>query len=37
VAAVGAVTTDMLQQIWEEIDYQLDVCRVTRGAHIEGM
>jgi hypothetical protein len=37
VAALGGVTTDMLQQVWEEIDYPLDVCRVTRGAHIEGL
>ena len=22
-------------KVWEELDYRLDVCRVTNGAHIE--
>nr|CAH7734498.1 unnamed protein product [Callosobruchus chinensis] len=34
-AAIDAITSDMLQPIWEELDYRLDVCRITRGAHIE--
>jgi hypothetical protein len=25
----------MLQNVWNELDYRLDVCRVTQGAHIE--
>jgi len=25
----------MLQRIWEESDYQYDICRITRGFHIE--
>jgi hypothetical protein len=33
--AVAAVTCDMLRRVWEELDYRLDICRVTRGAHIE--
>jgi hypothetical protein len=37
VAALRGVTTDMLQRVWEEIDSRLDVCRVTRGAHTEGL
>jgi hypothetical protein len=37
VAALGAVTTDMLQRVWQGIAYQLDVCRVTRDAYIEGL
>jgi hypothetical protein len=37
VAASGGVTMDTLQRVWEEIDYQLDVCHVTWGAHIEGL
>jgi hypothetical protein len=37
VAALGGVTMDMLQRVWEEIDCRLDVCRVTLGAHIEGL
>jgi hypothetical protein len=24
-------------RIWEEFDYRVDVCRVTQGAHIEGL
>jgi hypothetical protein len=34
-AAVGNVTQDMLERVWHEWDYRLDICRVTRGAHIE--
>jgi hypothetical protein len=33
----GLTTTDMLQRVGEEIDYQLHVCCVTRGAQIEGL
>jgi hypothetical protein len=33
--AVAAVTCDMLQRVWEELDYRFDICRATRGAHIE--
>jgi len=34
-AAVKSVTPDMLQRVWSELDYCIDVCRVTRGGHIE--
>ena len=34
-AALETVTQDMLQRVWQELDYRLDVCRVTGGAHIE--
>ena len=34
-AAVNSVTPDMLQRAWSELDYRIDVCRVTRGGHIE--
>ena len=34
-AALDTVTEDMLQQIWHELKYRLNVCRVTGGAHIE--
>jgi len=36
-AAVKSVTPDMLHRIWSELDYRIDVCRVTRGGggHIE--
>ena len=26
---------DMLERVWREWEYRLDICRVTRGAHIE--
>ena len=35
VAACGTVTPEMLQNTWRELEYRLDVCRATRGAHIE--
>jgi len=25
----------MLKRVWQEIEYRIDVCRVTRGAYIE--
>jgi hypothetical protein len=25
----------MLQTTWNEVEYRLDICRVTKGAHIE--
>ena len=33
-AAVKSVTPDTLQRVWSELDYSIDVCRVTRvGIH----
>ena len=29
------ITADMLQTVWKELDYRVDVCRITKGAHIE--
>ena len=29
------ITADMLQTVWNELDYRVDVCRVTKVAHIE--
>lgn len=34
-AAVELITEDMLARVWEEMEYRLDICRVTRGAHIQ--
>ena len=34
-AAVNSVTPDMLQRVWSELDYRIDVCRVTRGGQFE--
>jgi len=28
-------TTPILTLVWQELEYRIDVCRVTRGAHIE--
>lgn len=33
--AVDTIDHDMLGRVWQELDYRADVCRVTRGAHIE--
>ena len=33
--AVAIIDNAMLGRIWQELDYRLDVCRVTNGAHIE--
>ncbi|GBO28183.1 hypothetical protein AVEN_97534-1, partial [Araneus ventricosus] len=34
-AAVTDIDGNMLLNIWTELDYRWDVCRVTKGAHIE--
>jgi hypothetical protein len=33
--AVAMVTPNMLQVKWNEIEYCLDICRATKGAHIK--
>ena len=33
--AVATIDNAMLERVWQELDYRLDVCRVTNGAHIE--
>ncbi|XP_008181699.1 uncharacterized protein LOC103309014 [Acyrthosiphon pisum] len=33
--AINSVTVDMLQQVYEEFEYRLDVCRESKGGHIE--
>jgi len=32
---IETITADMLQTVWNELDYHVDVCRITKGAHIE--
>jgi hypothetical protein len=32
--ALQTITADMLHRVWDEFDYRVDVCHVTRGAHI---
>jgi hypothetical protein len=34
-AAVKNIDAPMLTRVWQELEYRIDVCRVTRGAHIE--
>ena len=29
------ITADMLKTVCNELDYRVDVCRITKGAHIE--
>jgi hypothetical protein len=33
--AVASVDEDTLRSIWTELDYRIDICRVTKGSHIE--
>ena len=33
--AIETTTDDMLQTRWNELDYRVDVCKITKGAHIE--
>ena len=33
--AIETITADMLQTVWNELDYRVYVCRITKGAHIE--
>jgi hypothetical protein len=35
IAAVKNFDTPMLTRVWKELEYRIDVCRVTRGGHIE--
>ena len=34
-AAVALVDRDMLTRVWNEMDYHIEVCRITKGGHIE--
>ena len=33
--AIEIITADMLRTVWNEPDYRVDVCRITKGAWIE--
>jgi len=33
--AIQTITADMQQKVWNVLDYRVDVCRITKGAHIE--
>jgi hypothetical protein len=32
---VASVDEDILRSTWTELDYRIDICRVTKGSHIE--
>jgi hypothetical protein len=32
---VKNIDAAMLMRVWQELEYGIDVCHVTRGAHIE--
>jgi hypothetical protein len=29
------IDRDMLTRVWNEMDYRIDVCRITKGGYIE--
>jgi len=33
--AIETITADKPQTVWNELDLRVDVCRITKGAHIE--
>jgi hypothetical protein len=35
IVEVKNIDAPMLRRVWQELEYRIDVCRVTRGAHIE--
>jgi len=35
IAAVKNIDAPMLTRVWQELEYCMDVCRFTYGAHIE--
>jgi hypothetical protein len=37
IAAVKNINAPMLTRVWQELEYHVNVCRVTHGAHIENL
>jgi len=35
ITAIENITADMLQIVWNELSYRVDVCRIIKGVHIE--
>jgi hypothetical protein len=35
VEAVAAIDRQMLQRVWQELDYRIDICCVTKDGDIE--
>jgi hypothetical protein len=34
-ARIIDVDREMLQRVWSELDFRIDICRIVRGGHIE--
>jgi hypothetical protein len=32
---LAAIDRQMLQRVWQELDYRIDICRVTKSGHID--
>jgi hypothetical protein len=32
---VAAFDHQMLKRVWQELDYRIDICHITKGGHIE--
>jgi len=32
---IAAIDRQMLRCVWQELGYRIDICRVTKGGHIE--
>jgi hypothetical protein len=37
VEAVATIDRQMLQRVWQELDYRIDICRVTKSRQIENL
>jgi hypothetical protein len=35
ITAVKNIDPSMLTRVWQELEYRIDMCHVTRGTHIE--
>jgi hypothetical protein len=35
--AAASFTADILERVWQEMEYRIDVCRVTKEANIEAL
>jgi hypothetical protein len=35
IAAISEINRDMLQRVWAEMDYRLDVCHVAKDGHTD--
>jgi hypothetical protein len=35
VNVIALVVVNFVNKLWDELEYRLDVCRITRGSHIE--